>query len=105
MQGRGRGVPRPPGQGVYQIEITGADGGHVYSGRKHIGDIADTEVEAQNVLNVDLSSVMTGPVEPGGGTNLASGKKTKAQQELIRQEMPRVQDQSRDGAVSHGGGD
>ncbi|HZE80879.1 MAG TPA: tetratricopeptide repeat protein [Candidatus Polarisedimenticolia bacterium] len=72
--------------GVYQIEITGADGGHVYSGRKHIGDIADTEVEAQNVLNVDLSSVITGPVEPGGGTNLASGKKTKEQQELIRQE-------------------
>jgi tetratricopeptide (TPR) repeat protein len=72
--------------GVYQIEITGADGGHVYSGRKHIGDIADTEVEAQNILNVDLSSVITGPVEPGGGTNLASGKKTKEQQELIRQE-------------------
>jgi tetratricopeptide (TPR) repeat protein len=72
--------------GVYQIEITDGDGGHVYSGRKHIGDIADTEVEAQNVLNVDLSSVITGPVEPGGGTNLASGKKTKEQLELIRQE-------------------
>ena len=72
--------------GVYQIEITGPDGGHVYSGKKHIGDIADSEVEAQNVLNVDLSSVMNGPAEPGGTTNLASGKKTKAQQELIRQE-------------------
>ena len=72
--------------GVYQIEITARDGGHVYSGKKHIGDVADTEVEAQNVLNVDLSSVISGPLEPGGGTNLASGKKTKAQQELIRQE-------------------
>jgi tetratricopeptide (TPR) repeat protein len=72
--------------GVYQIEITAPDGSHVYSGKKHIGDIADTEVEAQNVLNVDLSSVYNGPAEPGGSTNLASTKKTKEQQELIRQE-------------------
>lgn len=72
--------------GVYQIEITAPDGSHVYSGKKHVGDIADTDVEAQNVLNVDLSSVYNGPTEPGGTTNLASGKKTKEQQELIRQE-------------------
>ena len=72
--------------GVYQIEITAPDGSHVYSGKKHVGDIADTDVEAQNVLNVDLSSVYNGPAEPGGTTNLASGKKTKEQQELIRQE-------------------
>jgi tetratricopeptide (TPR) repeat protein len=70
--------------GVYQIEISAADGSHVYSGKKNIGD--NTDAASQNVLNVDLSSAMTGPVEPGGGTNLASGKKTKAQQELIRQE-------------------
>src|SRR6202030_3771612 len=66
--------------GVYQIEISAADGSHVYSGKKNIGD--NTDAASQNVLNVDLSSAMTGPVEPGGGTNLASGKKTKAQQEL-----------------------
>ena len=29
---------------------------------------------------------MEGPVAPGGGTNLAAGKKTKEQLELIRQE-------------------
>ena len=69
--------------GVYQIEITAADGSHVYSGKKHVGDIADTDVEAQNVLNVDLSAATdAGP----GGTTLAAGKKTKEQQELIRQE-------------------
>ncbi|MGZ7107203.1 MAG: tetratricopeptide repeat protein [Candidatus Angelobacter sp.] len=72
--------------GVYQIEITGPDGSHVYSGRKHVGDPADAEVEAQNVLNVDLSSALDGPVAPGGGTNLAAGKKTKEQLDLIRQE-------------------
>ncbi|MGZ4860318.1 MAG: tetratricopeptide repeat protein [Candidatus Angelobacter sp.] len=72
--------------GVYQIEITGPDGSHVYSGTKHVGDPADAEVEAQNVLNVDLSSALDGPVAPGGGTNLAAGKKTKEQLELIRQE-------------------
>ena len=72
--------------GVYQIEITAPDGSHVYSGKKHVGDIADTDVEAQNTLNVDLSFVYDGPAEPGGTTNLAAGKKTKEQQELIRQE-------------------
>lgn len=70
--------------GVYQVDITGPDGDHVYSGRKTI--VGNNEPSSQNVLNVDLSSVMTGPVEPGGGTNLASGKKTKQQLELIRQE-------------------
>jgi tetratricopeptide (TPR) repeat protein len=69
--------------GVYQIEITGPDGSHVYSGKKTIGD--NTEAASQNVLNVDLSSV-DGPVVSGGGTNLAPGKKTKEQLELIRQE-------------------
>jgi tetratricopeptide (TPR) repeat protein len=69
--------------GVYQIEITGPDGGHVYSGRKTVGD--NTEASSQNVLNIDLSSV-EGPVVPGGGTNLAAGKKTKEQLALIRQE-------------------
>jgi tetratricopeptide (TPR) repeat protein len=69
--------------GVYQIEITGSDGSHVYSGKKTVGD--NTEAASQNVLNVDLSSV-DGPVVPGGGTNLAPGKKTKEQLELIRQE-------------------
>jgi tetratricopeptide (TPR) repeat protein len=69
--------------GVYQIEITSADGSHVYSGKKNIGD--NTDSASQNTLNVDLSSV-DGVAGPGGGTNLASGKKTKEQLELIRQE-------------------
>jgi tetratricopeptide (TPR) repeat protein len=72
--------------GVYQVEITAADGSHVYSGQKNVGDPKDNDVEAQNVLNVDLSSVAAGPVVPGGETNLAAGKKTKEQLELIRQE-------------------
>lgn len=76
--------------GIYQIEITAPDGSHVYSGKKHVGDIQDKEVEAQNVLNVDLSSVYDGPAEPGGTTSLAAGKKTKEQQELIRQENARA---------------
>ncbi|HEY2364396.1 MAG TPA: tetratricopeptide repeat protein [Candidatus Angelobacter sp.] len=76
--------------GVYQIEITASDGSHVYSGKKHVGDIADTDVEAQNVLNVDLSSVYNGPADPGGTTNLAAGKKTKEQLDLIRQENARA---------------
>jgi tetratricopeptide (TPR) repeat protein len=70
--------------GIYQIEITAADGSHVYSGKKSVGD--NTEAASQNTLNVDLSSALTGPVEPGGSSNLASGKKTKEQLELIRQE-------------------
>ena len=69
--------------GVYEIEITASDGSHVYSGKKNIGD--NTDINSQNTLNVDLSSAMNGPAGPGG-TNLPSGKKTKEQQELIRQE-------------------
>jgi tetratricopeptide (TPR) repeat protein len=69
--------------GVYQIEITAADGSHVYSGKKNIGD--NTDSASQNTLNVDLSPV-DGAAGPGGGTNMASGKKTKEQLELIRQE-------------------
>jgi tetratricopeptide (TPR) repeat protein len=69
--------------GVYEIEITASDGSHVYSGKRNIGDNTDTN--SQNTLNVDLSSAMNGPAGPGG-TNLPSGKKTKEQQELIRQE-------------------
>ena len=70
--------------GVYQIEITAADGNHVYSGKKTIGD--NTDAFSQNVLNVDLSTAIKGRVEPGAETNLASGKKTKAQLDLIHQE-------------------
>lgn len=70
--------------GVYEIEITGPDGSHVYSGKKIIGDSKDPS--SQNILNVDLSTATSLPVDPGGGTNLAAGKKTKAQLELIRQE-------------------
>ena len=70
--------------GIYQIEITGADGSHVYSGRRTIG--ADTEAGSQNTLNVDLSSALNGMVEPGGESNLATGKKSKEQLALIRQE-------------------
>jgi tetratricopeptide (TPR) repeat protein len=70
--------------GVYQIEITGPDGHPVYSGKKIIG--ATNDVNSQNVLNVDLSLTVRGPLAPGAETNLASGKKTKDQLELIRQE-------------------
>ena len=76
--------------GVYQIEITAPDGSHVYSGRRHVGDIQDKEVEAQNVLNVDLSSLTDSPAQPGGATNLASGKKTKEQLDLARRENARA---------------
>jgi len=69
--------------GVYQVEITGADGSHVYSGKKTI--VGNDEPSAQNILNVDLSTV-DGAVVPGGGTNLAAGKKSKEQLKLIRQE-------------------
>lgn len=69
--------------GVYQIEITAPDGSHLYSGRKTIGD--NNDPDSQNILNVDLSSI-EGPVMPGGGTNLAAGRKTKEQLALIRQE-------------------
>lgn len=70
--------------GVYDIEITGPDGRLVYKGRKNIGDPSD--INAQNVLNVDLSATPGGPLAPGSGTNLTGGKKTKEQEELIRQE-------------------
>jgi tetratricopeptide (TPR) repeat protein len=70
--------------GVYQVEITGPDGSHVYSGKKIIGDTSDSN--SQNILNVDLSLTTRLPLLPGGETNLASGKKTKDQLDLIRQE-------------------
>jgi tetratricopeptide (TPR) repeat protein len=72
--------------GVYRIEVTAADGSHVYSGKKNIGDPENKDVEAQNNLEVDLSTVESNLAEPGAETNLAAGKKTKEQLELIRQE-------------------
>jgi tetratricopeptide (TPR) repeat protein len=74
--------------GVYQIEITGPDGSHVYSGKKTI--IGNDEASSQNVLNVDLSLATRGLVVPGAETNLASGKKSKEQLALIRQENARA---------------
>lgn len=70
--------------GVYQIDITAADGRHIYSGKKNIGEPSDPN--SQNVLNVDLSTGYGGPQEPGSGTNLAAGKKSKEQLNLIREE-------------------
>src|SRR6185312_9502062 len=72
--------------GVYEIAITAPDGNRVYTGRKTIGDSSDPS--SQNVLNVDLSAMENDDlrVDPGGGTKVASGKKTKAQVDLIRQE-------------------
>ncbi len=70
--------------GVYQIEVAAADGSYVYSGKKLIGD--NTDVNSQNVLKVDLSTVEGGLAPAGAETNLTSGKKTKDQLELIRQE-------------------
>jgi tetratricopeptide (TPR) repeat protein len=72
--------------GVYQIEVKDAEGNHVYSGKKNVSDPNNKDIEAQNDLQVDLSTVESNMVEPGGETNLAKGKKTKAQTELIRQE-------------------
>jgi tetratricopeptide (TPR) repeat protein len=72
--------------GVYEIEVKAADGSHVYSGKKNISDPNNKELEAQNDLQVDLSTVESNMVTPGGETNLAVGKKTKEQLELIRQE-------------------
>jgi tetratricopeptide (TPR) repeat protein len=74
--------------GVYQVEITGPDGSHVYSGKKTIA--GSDEPSSQNTLNVDLSLLTRGRVEPGAETNLASGKKTKEQLALIRQENARA---------------
>ena len=76
--------------GVYEITITASDGKRVYSGRKIIGESSDPS--SQNVLNVDLSAMEdTGlRVDPGGGSKLASGKKTKAQLDLIHQENARA---------------
>ena len=72
--------------GVYQIEVKAADGSHVYSGKKNISDPNYKDIEAQNDLQVDLSTAETNMVVPGGETNLDGGKKTKEQVELIRQE-------------------
>ena len=72
--------------GVYEIEVTGPDGSHIYSGKKNVGDPNNKELESQNVLEVDLSTAEANMVEPGAETNLAGGKKTKEQTELIRQE-------------------
>ncbi len=73
--------------GVYRIEVTAADGSHVYSGRRNVGDPENKEVEAQNKLDIDLSTAESNLAEPGAETNLAAGKKkTKEQLELIRQE-------------------
>ena len=72
--------------GVYQIEIKDADGKHVYSGRRNVSDPNYKDIEAQNDLQVDLSTADSNMVLPGGETNLAKGKKTKEQIELIRQE-------------------
>jgi tetratricopeptide (TPR) repeat protein len=74
--------------GIYQIEITGPDGLHVYSGKKNIGHPDDPG--SQNILNVDLSTATSGPLAPGAGSNLAGGKKNKAQVELIQQENARA---------------
>jgi tetratricopeptide (TPR) repeat protein len=70
--------------GIYQVEITAADGARIYTGRKAVGDPGDPT--SQNVLNVDLSAVYRGPAEPGGSTSLAEGKRTREQLALIRQE-------------------
>ena len=72
--------------GVYEIEVKAADGKHVYSGKKNVSDPNYKDIEAQNDLQVDLSTVESNMVTPGGETNLAGGKKTKEQVELIRQE-------------------
>jgi tetratricopeptide (TPR) repeat protein len=70
--------------GVYQIEIAAPDGTKVYAAKKLVGDNADPNVS--NTLNVDLSTVEGSRVQAGAGTNLAAEKKTKEQDELIRQE-------------------
>ena len=73
--------------GVYQIEITGPDGSHVYSGKKTI--VGNDEPSSQNIFECGFI-VHNGYPELPGGTNLATGKKTKEQLELIRQENARA---------------
>jgi len=68
--------------GVYEIEIKTPDGNTVYTGKKRVGDNGDPNVS--NVLNLDLSDATR--LAPGAETNLASGKKTKEQLNLIHQE-------------------
>jgi tetratricopeptide (TPR) repeat protein len=68
--------------GVYEVEIKTPDGNTVFTGKKLIGDNGDSNVS--NVLNLDLSD--TTRLAPGAETNLAAGKKTKEQLDLIRQE-------------------
>jgi tetratricopeptide (TPR) repeat protein len=70
--------------GIYEIEVKAPDGSRIYTGKKRIGDNADPNVS--NVLNVDLSGVPAGAVSPGAETNLAAGKKSKEQMELIKTE-------------------
>jgi tetratricopeptide (TPR) repeat protein len=70
--------------GIYEIEVKAPDGSRIYTGKKRIGDNADPNVS--NVLNVDLSAVPAGAVAPGAETNLAAGKKSKEQMELIKTE-------------------
>jgi tetratricopeptide (TPR) repeat protein len=72
--------------GVYQIAVKDADGNPVYAGKKNVSDPNNKDIEAQNDLQVDLSTVGSNMVEPGGETNLAKSKKTKEQMALIRQE-------------------
>jgi tetratricopeptide (TPR) repeat protein len=64
--------------GVYEVEVKTPDGTTVFKGKKLIGDNGDSNVS--NVLNVDLRQA------PGAETNLAAGKKTKEQLDLIKQE-------------------
>jgi len=62
--------------GVYQIEITAVGRPPMFIlARKISAD--NTDAASQNTLNVDLSLAISGPMEPGGGTNLASGKENK----------------------------
>jgi tetratricopeptide (TPR) repeat protein len=73
------------GFGVYQVDIVTAAGDRVYTGRKIIADANDKN--GTDVLKIDLSTVASpGALPAGSETNLAAGKKSKAQLDLIRKE-------------------
>lgn len=64
--------------GVYDIEITDAEGKRVYSVKRLVGDNTDKDIS--NVLNVDLSTA------PPPGEPTPTGKMTKEQAALARHE-------------------
>jgi tetratricopeptide (TPR) repeat protein len=76
--------------GTYSVEITDSAGKRVYSGRTLVQSGNAIDREPPHILNVDLSTALPGQ-EPGAGeSNLATGKQTKEQMALVRQENANI---------------